>query len=66
MKEDVEHGIAQLMLKAEGRQRFKILKIEPQLDGCVHPFFSIESPFFVINDRKNVGTTIENQTHTII
>lgn len=33
VKEEAEYGVSQMMLKAEGRQRFKVLDIQPQLDG---------------------------------
>lgn len=35
VKESEEYGVDQLSIKAEGRQRFKILSKEMQMDGLV-------------------------------
>ena len=38
MKEEEEYGLRRLLLKAEGRQRFKLISMQSQLDGYVQPF----------------------------
>jgi Lon protease-like protein len=39
MKEEVEAGISTMILKATGRQRFKIKDVRRQVDGYVYRVF---------------------------
>lgn len=45
VKEEEEYGIANMVIKAEGRQRFKVIDIKRQTDGyiCLFEFIPLNS-----------------------